>query len=490
MTKDTIEAENMNTIELRFEQKKSYPHVTGKNIKVFPFVSNPSADALGEDLRSFQGVIGEVFRNIQGKELVKVLESNHTFNEDLKNFILDKAMSKVETNVPDEMKRVINDLFFDENDNLTKFHTTTLSYLNFVNSEGALKNQSKLIADIFFSNINHNVLNTNADQENLLHKLILESLPELPDIKDDRKETPYVNLFPELSNLFKQDFDLLAENNDLFIKHIDDLSKYYYFQYFAQILINLKTFGKEQIAIKPISFTMDWEILSRSRLNSQSIQWKNHIFPYCMTMFTHANALELLNNIYVNNEPIKDYQHIRSLYNSLPEIDKIVFDEALKGLISKYRNSIANLNAGASWEDCVDKLDIDIERYQFETECDRLLYQLWYSIDYQFEKSTRNAASKRYSSWFIVFCKQTYLKNRGKLGATLVLTQELLLFLTRLCIGKNKKIRLKLLWNEFEKRGIHFDENSKSEIVKLFEKINLIEKKSDSGDAQYVKSII
>jgi DNA phosphorothioation-dependent restriction protein DptG len=72
----------------------------------------------------------------------------------------------------------------------------------------------------------------------------------------------------------------------------------------------------------------------------------------------------------------------------------------------------------------------------------------------------------------------------------MVLTQELLLFLTRLCIGTEDKIRLKVLWDKFKERGIAFDETTKLEITKLFEKINLIEKKSDSGDAQYVKSTI
>ena len=72
----------------------------------------------------------------------------------------------------------------------------------------------------------------------------------------------------------------------------------------------------------------------------------------------------------------------------------------------------------------------------------------------------------------------------------MILSQELLLFLTRICIGTEEKIRLKTLWDKFKNRGIVFDETTKLEITKLFEKINLIEKKSDSGDAQYVKSTI
>ena len=83
-----------------------------------------------------------------------------------------------------------------------------------------------------------------------------------------------------------------------------------------------------------------------------------------------------------------------------------------------------------------------------------------------------------------------YTKTRGRLGSTTVLNQELLLFLTKLCVGQEEKIRLNELWEQLNLRGITFDEASKGEIIKLFERINLLEKKSDSGDAQYIKSII
>ena len=39
-----------------------------------------------------------------------------------------------------------------------------------------------------------------------------------------------------------------------------------------------------------------------------------------------------------------------------------------------------------------------------------------------------------------------------------------------------------------EHRGLFFDRDSKNKIIELYEKLNLIEKKSDSGDAQYVRA--
>ena len=65
----------------------------------------------------------------------------------------------------------------------------------------------------------------------------------------------------------------------------------------------------------------------------------------------------------------------------------------------------------------------------------------------------------------------------------------MLLVITTLCV-KDKKIKLNQLFKEYERRGLFFDRYSKNEIVKLLNELNLIDKKSDSGDAQYVKPIL
>ena len=52
------------------------------------------------------------------------------------------------------------------------------------------------------------------------------------------------------------------------------------------------------------------------------------------------------------------------------------------------------------------------------------------------------------------------------------------------------KIKLNDLFKEFEYRGIFFDRYSKEEVITILNNWNLIDKKSDSGDAQYVKSIL
>jgi DNA phosphorothioation-dependent restriction protein DptG len=141
-----------------------------------------------------------------------------------------------------------------------------------------------------------------------------------------------------------------------------------------------------------------------------------------------------------------------------------------------------------NWEECQNNLQMSLELRKFDTEITRLIYSLWYTIRYQFENGKRNKPYKDYASWLTSFGKENFTKSGGRLGPKLVLSQEVLLFLTKLCIGNEEKIRLKIYWEKLQERGITFDETTKQVIIKLFERINLIEKKSDSGDAQYIKS--
>ena len=66
----------------------------------------------------------------------------------------------------------------------------------------------------------------------------------------------------------------------------------------------------------------------------------------------------------------------------------------------------------------------------------------------------------------------------------------LIKLMTKVTIGANEKMRLNDLFKGFEQRGLYFDNTSKDCIVEFYERLNLIEKKSDSGDAQYVKSFL
>lgn len=108
----------------------------------------------------------------------------------------------------------------------------------------------------------------------------------------------------------------------------------------------------------------------------------------------------------------------------------------------------------------------------------------------QFENSQHRGS--RYNSYAKFFEKLAlgFLKNRGRSGRVLNISEELLIFLTKICIKDKEQIRLVDLFSEFERRGVFLDNSSKNAVSEYYEKLNVIEKKSDSGDAKYVRKIL
>lgn len=108
----------------------------------------------------------------------------------------------------------------------------------------------------------------------------------------------------------------------------------------------------------------------------------------------------------------------------------------------------------------------------------------WLKMDESLE------TQKRYRKSYDEIKQLNYLKSRGSLGNVLNASQEIILLFTAIVVGNNEHLLLRRVFEGFEHHGLFFDKTSKNEIVKFYEEVNLLEKMSDSGDAQYVKSIL
>ncbi len=117
--------------------------------------------------------------------------------------------------------------------------------------------------------------------------------------------------------------------------------------------------------------------------------------------------------------------------------------------------------------------------------------KLYETIDYQFIKGGNISHYRGFNSKFIEFVQRNFGKRRGMLGYTIGVNENDVIMFTQLILKENEgKILITKLYDEFEKRGLRFDRDSKKKITELFEKMNLLDKKSDCGESQYVKSIL
>ncbi|CAD0224635.1 DNA phosphorothioation-dependent restriction protein DptG [Chryseobacterium sp. JV274] len=471
-------------LEGRLLKANTFQHHTGYQINIFPFKTQPGGHVFKNDFLSFQGIMGEVIRLSNNTELDK-FKNTANYKTELKQTILKNVLEKVETSEKKQLEDIINKMFFEHDNSLFKYDFHVISYKNFINNNNAIKDVPVFISDVFIQNNEQfKALFSENKSKNILNQLISECLPNHIDKKDSKRDKQiFKNMIPAVTEIFQKDFDFLMSDKDYFLENFELFFKYYYFFYFTQLTFKLDNFGQQDYHIKPIYFSMDWENLSESRLQLHKIGWRE-VSKHYERVFAHANALELINYILVDNTLIGDYDEITKLFNSFEESEKEEFKTCLEQLLEFYKNEVKTLNPPASWEECHSNLNLK----SFDQEITTLIYSLWYTIRYQFENGKRNKPYKDYALWLSSFSKENFTKSGGRLGSKLVLSQEILLFLTKLCVGNREKIRLKSFWEKLQERGITFDETSKLEVIKLFERINLIEKKSDSGDAQYIKS--
>ena len=453
--------------------KDAIKHSTGKNIKLLPYTTKYEKKHK-EQIEKFNHCIGAFCRLIYNKKL-----NNEELNlEDIDLFIKD-----VEVNSSDKiaLKSIIKEIFFDEHGNMNTFHPKLLNYINMPKSDYNAS-LAKFLYDVLLNDEEGNKVKEKIKDcfdykpDNVIELLILTNLPQL---KEDKKlETSYKCVCPNVSNLFKEDLYFILNDPELFTNEFENLLKYYYFFYISQFAIKVSNlFDANRNTIEEVYFNLDWETVSKSR-TSYALGWKM-LESNLKMLFTHVNILEMLN---ANDNIVDkyDYIDINEAINKCSSFEKVVLYQNITNIKKAYINAVTDVD----WNEY-----ISVDKYK-DDDIKQELYDLFKRIDYQFIKSLRKKPYESYRKWFEEYCKSNFLRRRGSLGYTLNMTQERLLFITKLCIKDKEKIKLKDLFEEYKKRGIYFDRDSQSKIVDLFEKLNIIEKKSDSGDAQYVRSIL
>lgn len=289
----------------------------------------------------------------------------------------------------------------------------------------------------------------------LYEEIYLGSLPQLE--KSLRKEENF-HFFnqKQLVNSFSKDLNVLMKNEKMFNENIHLLISYYYFYYVLQQSFKLI---QEKEQNYPLWFAYDKEKVSNGRKCVQ----------YGYKKFNDASKELLVNNDLIDylNALIDDER-----YYSYSEI---VSDENIKNSII---TDLILLNQAFS--EVLDKEFEDTRDFKKQVK----------QLKTMIKRNVSAETSSRYRKSFDEFIGLNFIKNRGRLGYVLNATQEFILMFVNIIIGDKKKILLKQLFEEFENRGIFFDSQSKKEITEFFEEVNILEKLSDSGDAQYVKSLL
>lgn len=462
---EEIKNYNLNLEEIKnafkfTENKNSIRHNTANRYKLLPYTTKDE-NAIVE----FSGVVGAFSRNICNKQL------KDEFNVDL---FIENVADQIDDYSNDmgriDFKNIVRTMFIDGN-NLADFNIKTINYLSSTSSDE--KMGTFLYSVLFSEEIKEDAsLHYDREVENILYKIVLKALPELKYKEYCVGE--YNCYLPFVREKFIKDFKFIISDEELYKDSLKRLLEYYYVFYVSQLIMKLDQFEKADLD-KPdtLYYTLDWERTSKTRTAYQ-FGWEK-IKNRLDCLFSHAVTLEMLNY----NDDTKQLNYI-DLAELFRKLDNNIISGQIYELTSAYKNQLENVK----WNEMKTKeKKSDIEAFNS-------VYELFDAIRYQFEKSSRSGPNIGYGKWFTKFVQNNFAKRRGQLGYNLNITEDDIILMTKICINNNKKLKLNKLFEEFELRGLFFDRDSKIKIVQLYEKLNLLEKKSDSGDAQYVKSVL
>lgn len=454
------------SIERHFRPKKNsiigLSHNASVRIKILPYSSKSKG-------RGFKSVLGEFSR----------LTSCRAFQEHLSaQSIIESISAKVAFDLVNrtQLINVIRKLLFNLNGEIEVFHPIVYNYIPIELKEH--KQIAEFLFDVLKAQNVVDLVSARYEQKpnNILLKLIFESLPHQNKLKTEERNH-YHSILPYVVEMFQQDFRYLLNHPKLLAEHYERFLKYYYYFYISQLVIKLdQMFDADITKPVPVYFTLDWE-KNTSKSRTGYIQGWQLLHKKILKMFSHSNCLEFLNHRQDQDQLTYNYIDLNKCIKQMSDEHRKLFRDDLTSLYEFYTSKINDVD----WD--------NFKTSQWGGEIE-IIKDFFRAIDYQFNNSTRKEVYKKYSEAFIVFCKDNFLKRRGQLGYVLNITQEYLLLITRLCIRDANKIRLKDLFYQFEQRGLFLDRDSQQMVIKLFEKLNLLEKKSDSGDAQYVKAIL
>ena len=376
-------------------------------------------------------------------------------------------LKQVKSENPSLLEYMITSVYI-ENGNFKRFHPRMCTFGG--SGSSAIKNLANFIIAVLMSPELVDALDKMMQSEpnSVIEELILAVIPYE---KDNSKKANVNNhtLLPEVQEYFSKDFLFLCTNKNLFINNIDKLLSYYLFYYISQVVLHLREGFEECESIIPVYYFLDWEKISRSRVSYEQ-GWKM-IQKKSENIFAYVNLLQIL-NCTGDDAGVGSFSEINQRLESLSSAELDIFEADIKNINGQIMNILNQEQHKSTHKKIFGKYDY----------LDTLLQTLIESKD-----TGRQAAFERYEKRVKDIADVGLLKARGQLGSTLNLKQDWIIFLTRLCIGQNEKIRLNALWSELEKRGVNFDIFTRERIVEYFEKINILEKKSDSGDAQYVR---
>lgn len=461
-------------------------HQTGKfidnwqeGIKLLPFNSNP-ASAYDKKC-GLHGTTGEFFRLWDNDGTKPIEDFDASAVKPVADYLSNQRQMPI-TQV-NEFIRMMKDIMF-VNGNLNITDSAFLKYLPLVPNDERIsaKDRKKYndgqrkLGNYLYSMLSDDLQNSGHNAiPNLFSRILQEALSPLCGTSEDGKTRDYVVL-PYIKKSFEDDLRwMLSQEEAVKVKYLHLFLHFYacYAVMQAIVMINSK---KRDKALGPVPF---YYILNseKASVNHDAVVrgWSYQIPKYSLDkLYGKSQALDILNSVLGGN--------VGFYYDVMEKLTETEFNdnkELCNELLRKYQDEKHEVFSRRTSEDgSIEKTEIDVHSYEefistLEFLCIGLQSPSYIS---RMRKKVIDLMSVRFLQ-----------SRRGNF--VLVLDNEMLTFLVAL-FTKSKKTKLEDMYKLFNSYGIHFNRGSRIAIEEYLLKLNLLDRKSDSGEAQYVTVVL
>ena len=455
-------------------------------INLLPFISNTSSSNF-DNKCSLRGITGEFFRKCSEYDVNAV----HNYEEDVEDPVSHYLSQNSMT--PDKIKKfndIMRDLMYDQN----HFVPIDSTFLKYIPVDSIIKNNKlttskygdgqKKLADYIFSMYNSVIkLEDSSSRNNLFSKSIKDALNFKFANVSSNKSDYYILPFVKMQ--FSRDIQWFLKKQDYVILKYIDLLLYFYACYSViqtSLKLDIKKISESLEQPEDLYYILNNESASKKRdvvLHGWTSKMSNQ---YLQKLFGRMQAIDILNFILADdsNEIIGLYPDILKKLKETPFIqEKENCEKLLKMYKDKKLELINNRKTGRK-VNALSLPDTEVNSYEeFLEKLEKLCKQL---ISSEYEGKMLN----RVNNLMKVRLLQT---RQGRGSSVLVLDEDMLTFLIAM-VTKEERCKLKDMYEKFKEYGIRFDLHTRQAIEDQLLKLNILERKSDSGEAQYVKIVL
>lgn len=455
-------------------------------ISLLPFTSNTSSSNF-DNKCSLRGITGEFFRKCSEFDVNAVHDYAVDVEDPVSQYLSQNSMT------PEKIKKfndIMRDLMYDQN----HFVPIDSTFLKYIPVDSIVKNNKlttskygdgqKKLADYIFSMYNSVIkLEDSSSRNNLFSKSIKDALNSKVANLASNKSDYYILPFVKMQ--FSRDIQWFLKKQDYVILKYIDLLLYFYACYsVVQTILKLdvRKFLKSLDQPEDLYYILNNESASKKR-DVVTCGWSAKMSnQYVQKLFGRIQAIDILNLVLAeeDSEVIGLYPDILNKLNEKPFVEE---KDKCEELLKKYKEKKLELinHRKTSKKIVASQLsDTEVNSYEeFLCKLETLCKQL---ISSEYEGKMLN----RVNNLMKVRLLQT---RQGRGSSVLVLDEDMLIFLIAM-VTKEERCKLKDMYDKFKEYGIRFDLHTRQAIEEQLLKLNILERKSDSGEAQYVRIVL